>query len=349
MIRSGGLAASIAFAATLTLGIQPSAQTPQQPVFRSNANVVTVPVSVRSKGNPVNGLTPADFAVFDNDVAQTVEIVSAESVAADITLVVETSKAMSDYVGSIDGQVKKIAGMIRPSDRFEVIGVSTYVETLLPMRPMSEQTSMPALKAGGLSSINDALVAALLREPDQERPHLVIALTDSIDTMSATSMATVISAAKYSSSILAIAWITMDLIPQGPLNPPLTSTSAERVNTHARVSARLADVSFARTEPATRPWLAHYEPRLGRTILAFDPLKDAARLTGGDLYFPGIFTNRTASAIFDKLYSDYRQRYLLRYTTPGVTTGGWHEIRVSIPSLPKAEISAKRGYFVEKK
>jgi hypothetical protein len=107
--------------------------------------------------------------------------------------------------------------------------------------------------------------------------------------------------------------------------------------------------SYARTEPATRPWYPHYDPPRGRDITAFAPLRNAAQLTGGDLYWPGVFANRTASAIFDKLYSDYRQRYLLRYAATGVTPEGWHDIKVTIPTVPNAEINAKRGYFVEKK
>ena len=71
-------------------------------------------------------------------------------------------------------------------------------------------------------------------------------------------------------------------------------------------------------------------------------------MTGGALYLPGVFRNRTASAIFTRLYSDYRHRYVLRYTASN-RTPGWHDITVSVPRLPKAGIEAKRGYFVEPK
>lgn len=40
---------------------------------------------------------------------------------------------------------------------------------------------------------------------------------------------------------------------------------------------------------------------------------------------------------------------MLRYNATGVTPEGWHDVTVSIPKLPKAEINAKRGYFVEKR
>jgi VWFA-related protein len=363
MIRRLVVPAVLAALAASTMLAGAAARSMQQtpPVFRTGTDLVTIPVSVRSNGTPAAGLTGADFVLLDNGVPQTVEVVSAESVPADITLIVETSDAIQAYVESIDGQMRKIASMIRPSDRFEVLGASTYVEELAPLRPAREQ-KLPALKTGGLSSINDAMVAGLLREPDATRPHLIIVLSDTIDTMSATTMQTVRDVAKYSSSILTVAWITMALLDGTP--PPVMSSS-ERVEVNHRtistVSAPTMQLeggititgsggmgSNRRTAPRTRGWHPHYEPRAGRLITAFDPLKEAAEMTGGALYLPGIFTDRTASAIFNKLYADYRNRYVLRYTATGTARAGWHDVTVTVPKLPKAEIEAKRGYFVER-
>ena len=349
--------------ATLVAGQVP--QTPR-PVFRSGADLVTVPVSIRSNGVSVANLAPADFVLLDNGIPQTVTVVSGESVPADVTLVVETTEAIGPYVKSIDAQVRKIASMMRPDDRFEVLGASTYVDEILPLRPARAQAPMPKLTPGGLSSINDAMVAALLREPDASRPHLVIVLSDTIDTMSATSMATVRNVAKYSSSILTIAWITMDLLPAGLFEPPFVRATAERAQVQMRSAARVgeppiqlhggitqmatgAEGSYRRTQPRTGGWHPQYEPPVGRRITAFDPLKEAAEMTGGKLYLPGVFADRTASAIFEKLYSDYRNRYVLQYVVTGVTPEGWHDVAVTVPKAPKAEINAKRGYFVEKK
>jgi VWFA-related protein len=361
--RLAGLALTGA-AVAITVGV--SARTRgqnQRPVFRTGTDVVTVPVSVRSGGSPVAGLSAVDFVLLDNGVPQTVAVVSGDAVPADITLIVETSAAMKDYLRSIDAQMRQIASMIRRSDRLEVLGASTYVDELAPLGPAREQI-IPQLRAGGLSSINDAIVAALLREPDATRPHLVVALSDTVDTMSVTTLQTVREVAKYSSSVLVIAWVTMDLLPAGPGESPIARTTSERAaSEHRAMSVITAPArvlhggvsmpgtggtgSNARTEPATRPWQPHYEPRVGRRITAFQPLEEAAEMTGGALYLPGVFRDRTASAIFNKLYSDYRQRYVLRYTASGVRDPGRHDVTVTVPRLPKAQIDAKRGYFVE--
>jgi len=208
-------------------------------------------------------------------------------------------------------------------------------------------------------------VASLLRQPDATRPHLVIALSDTVDTMSATSLQTVRDVAKYSSSVLTIAWVTMDLLPTGPGESPIARTTSERAASHHRGASVITAPTItlhggitmpgtggmgsnARVEPATRPWRPHYEPREGRRLTAFDALKDAAELTGGSLHLPGVFTDRTASAIFNKLYSDYRHRYVLRYAASSVPSPGWHDVTITVPRLPKAQIDAKRGYFVER-
>ena len=359
----------IARTAALVIVALVSQAAPQQPVFRSGTDLITVPVSIRSNGAPVGGLTAGDFIVTDNGVRQAVEVLDAQTVPADITLVVETSEAVAPYLQSMDGQMRKIAAMIRPTDRFEILGASTYVEEILPMREARSQPAIPALKPHGLSSINDAMVAALLRQPDADRPHLVIVLSDTIDTMSHATMETVTRVAKYTSSTLVIAWITMDLTPPDPRDPdhsPFAKSSSERQAQHisgASATPRLSVTivggtsmrdsspggSYARTQPKTGGWQSHYLPRKGRRVSAFDPLKDAAEATGGALYLPGIFANRTASTIFEKLYADYRSRYVLRYERAGAPGDGWHDVAITIPRLPKAEIAAKRGYFVDKK
>jgi VWFA-related protein len=361
MMQSGRLTfgSRLAVLAIVAMVSAPAGGQNQRPVFRAGTDVVTIPVSVRSSGSPVANLTAADFVLLDNGTPQAVEVVSANAVPADITLIVETSDAMKDYLGSIDAQMRRIASMIRSEDRLEVLGASTYVELLAPLGYAREQTIRP-LRAGGLSSINDALVASLLREPDATRPHLIIALSDTIDTMSATNIQTIRDVAKYSSSVLTIAWVTMTLHPG---EPPTVETSGEHaarehraatavstptrvLNDGTRAQSTGGSGSYARVEPATRPWEPHYEPHVGRPITAFDGLKDAAELTGGALHLPGVFRDRTASTIFDKLYSDYRHGYVLRYAALGAPSPGWHEVSVTVPRLPKAQVDAKRGYFV---
>ena len=92
---------------------------------------------------------------------------------------------------------------------------------------------------------------------------------------------------------------------------------------------------------------AALRPRSGRTIYAFDTLREAVESTGGSLHPPGFFTERNAAAIFDKVYADFRRSYLLRFLPRGVTRVGWHDVAVTIPRFPSLEIRARHGYLVE--
>ena len=88
-------------------------------------------------------------------------------------------------------------------------------------------------------------------------------------------------------------------------------------------------------------------PPAPHTIDDFDLLRKTAEETGGALHEPGVFTDRTAAAIFEKLYNEYRESYLLRYMPQGVRREGWHDIRVTIPAYPSYTIHARRGYAVD--
>jgi len=337
----------------------------RQPVFRTAADLVTVPVSVRASGTPVGGLRPEDFVVLDNGVPQKVESLTGESVPADITILVGRGHTVRPYLGAWSEQVAKISAMVRPTDRLEVLGIDTYIEELLPLKRASDQRPLGRLRPGGaLTSVNDALVAALLREPDKQRPHLVIAITDTVDTMSMADMATVRDVAKQSGATLVIAWVTMSIDPAGGVDPvtnfPYWNTTSERetraVTTMLRPPLGTDSsipggggpaVTNGRSVPRARYWVPHYTPRQPRTIAAFDLLKEAAETTGGALHPPGVFVDRNAAAIFNKLYDDYRHSYIIRYSAEGVARDGWHEITVTTPKYPSYELHARKGYMVE--
>jgi VWFA-related protein len=71
-------------------------------------------------------------------------------------------------------------------------------------------------------------------------------------------------------------------------------------------------------------------------------LEQAVTATGGRTY-----TTRSSSMpeAFEAVLADYRSRYLLRYTPTNVPAGGWHDVTVRVPRVPRYTIHARRGYF----
>ena len=80
---------AVVVAGVLTVGRpadRPAASV-QQPTFRSRTDVVSVNVSVRQGRQPVTNLTAGDFAIADNGIAQTVDVLALAHVPIDLTLV----------------------------------------------------------------------------------------------------------------------------------------------------------------------------------------------------------------------------------------------------------------------
>jgi hypothetical protein len=310
------------------------AQTPQsQAVFRASTDLVTIDVAVRSNGQPVGGLGAKDFVLLDDGVRQTVEVSELEAVPVDITVIIDANGDDAANTEDLVTQARRIAALARPTDRVRVMQIGTYVTDLIPAQPAAEMPKIPDLVGTGLPSAQDGLAAALLRNVEPDRRHLIVALTNGIDAMSVIDAPTVRELARHSAATLYITQVNIALDEPRPPLPPIYSGHRERVE---RDRCRASYVC----SPTRLFWRPYDDEQ-------FDILKEAAEITGGDLYVPGNFTNRTASAVFEKAFADYRRSYLLRYTPQGVSRAGWHEVTVTLPANPSVEIKARRGYAMD--
>jgi tetratricopeptide (TPR) repeat protein len=181
-----------------------------------------------------------------------------------------------------------------------------------------------------------------------DRPNLIVAITDSIDAISTLTSEAVRDIARQSSATMHISWVTMSMwdsppAPVGVTNWPLVYWE----------SAHEREVPFncgttGACQPNHRSWVPYYElfgPR--RELHDIGNLREATALTGGAIHAPGIFAERNAAAVFQKVFEDYRRSYLLRYTPQGVSHEGWHEISVQIPAHAGYEIHSRRGYAID--
>lgn len=170
-------------AAALAALVAPPAAQPQS-TFRSGTTVVSVNVSVKAGNVPVPGLGATDFALKDNGVPQTIDAVVVEAVPIDVTLVLDTSGSAAGAIRRLLADVQTIAGRLRAADRFRLLTIDTYVHQLLPMQPAGRQVWPSRMPYNGASAVHDALVAGLLTPVDVDRRHLVVAMTDGVDTTS---------------------------------------------------------------------------------------------------------------------------------------------------------------------
>ena len=302
-------------------------------VFRASTDAVTVDVSVRAGGARVGGLAAKDFTLLDNGVPQQIDTVESSVVPVDVTILVDTDDEVSELTDDINRQAARIASMLRPTDRLRVWNVDTYVSEVMPLQVAGSHPSLPRIAGGGLAAVYDAIGAVLMEPVAPDARHLVIAVTNGIDTDSVLSLATDHDIAARANATLHVSQIDV--------NEPAPGdwvTSGEALRSYQCFY-------IFECEPTHRFWQPHYDPHEGPE--RFAPLTQLAQTTGGDVHTLGLFVEHNAADVFANAFRDYQENYVLRYTPQGVTREGWHTIAVTVPAYPGYAVHARRGYAIE--
>lgn len=167
---------------------QPANQEPQQqqprPTFRTSTDVVPVHVFVRSERSAVSGLTAADFQLFDNGVRQEITAVSADKLAVDVTLVVDTSGSVVRSLGRFKSDVKDIVKQLRNDEQVRLITFDSDLREVFPMQDASKKVPVDEIRLGDMTSLLDAMLFAVARAPRPDRRHLVFVFSDGYDNAS---------------------------------------------------------------------------------------------------------------------------------------------------------------------
>jgi hypothetical protein len=296
----------IATAVVLTWSVAAATRTQQKPVFRSTAVNVSVDVSVKKGNSPVPNLTAADFALSDNGVPQAVESVQIETVPVDVTLAIDVSGSTRGLLGRYRSDVAAIAQLLRPVDRLRLIAFGSEVDEPLRLGPIVGRAPVERLVASSHSAVYDGIAAALLRPAGIDRRHLIVVFTDSYDNRSVVSPELLAAAARRSESVLHI-----------------VSREPPSMGANELVANGL-----------------HWPPV---------PLDEVAEATGGLAHAPAAawVTEPGGSLVpeFKKIFDDFRQSYVLRFTPTGVPQQGWHELSVGLKLKGNYKIRARRGYF----
>jgi hypothetical protein len=279
----------------------------QRPTFRSRTDSVSVNVSIKNRNVPVTGLSADDFRLIDNGVAQTIEHVAIEGVPIDLSLFLDTSTSFGAHAEGLHDDIDAIAKLLRPDDRMRVLGFGREVETMVPWSRLGPLPSVAPYLTTRISPAYDGIAAALLHQPAPDRRHLVIAMTDAMDYNGAVSSERVLDISGGVEGVLHL----MIRQPSGSARP---------------LPAR-----------ARQPMLRGPD-RLGDGRLA-----EAAERTGGRVHAP--MFGGSLVRMFEQVFDDFRTSYMLRYTPAGVKPDGWHDLKVEVPSQPRATIRARRGYI----
>ena len=315
---------------------------PQGQTFRTTTDVVTVDVSVRSDGRAVTGLTAKDFVLLDNGVRQRIDALEAAEVPIDLTIVVDVSgesygtwdarSELTKMKADIQAELSSIAKTMRAADRVRVLGVDTYATEIVPMQAPASIGSIRDIAGGGMSSLYETLVAALVQPVEPGRRHIILARTKGIDTISPIDAIVVRDAAARSDAQLHI-----------------VGMSTAFLNEAVRKSFQCVQIGLC--QPTRRFWQPFRHVSFQSDGLSLTPagkaLADAARTTGGAFHVAQLLNEPTLAGTFRRVFDDFRRSYVLQYTPQGIRREGWHAIDVTVPGAAGATVQAKRGYAVE--
>jgi VWFA-related protein len=172
-----------------------------QATFSSRVDAVRVDVLVTDNGKPVVGLTPADFELLDNGVAQQVDLVSFDQVPLNVVLVFD----MSDSVeGDRRERLLKGAGALlnglHAEDQAALVTFSHVVDrgAKLTRDVAAVRAALERAEGIGETALVDGAFAGMMVGESDVGRGLLIVFSDGVDTASWLPPASVLDTARRS-------------------------------------------------------------------------------------------------------------------------------------------------------
>ncbi len=150
------------------------------------------------QGRAIATLKPADFTLFEDEVAQTLDLVQLQNIGTQFTLLVDGSQSMSRRIDLVRATARRLTASLRPGDMVTVAPFRRRVEALTG--PTNDAATIAAaiseIKAGGGTAILDSLAELPQMFPHPEGRHVIVLVTDGYDEHSRTSITTALEGLK---------------------------------------------------------------------------------------------------------------------------------------------------------
>lgn len=174
-----GRVLAMSCAVALTIGAAAAAQ------FTSGVNLVEVYASVADgRGDPVTGLTQADFELRENGELQTISNFAAGEFPLSVAVALDRSFSMSGTrLALAKAAARAFLDELRPKDEAMVVAVGSEVEVVSPLSTnrRAQYDALMRLDAFGTTGLHDAIIQAIDNvQPAKGRRALVL-LSDGDD------------------------------------------------------------------------------------------------------------------------------------------------------------------------
>ena len=171
----------------------------QRPTFASRRESVRVDALVTENGQPVPGLGPADFEVFDNGVRQDVEFVSFEQVPLDVVLVLDMSDSVAgERLDHLRSASDAVLGGLAGEDRAALVTFNHAVSLGTPLTKdvAAVRSALNLAQGNGQTALVDGVYAAMILGESETSRALQLVFSDGLDTASWLTSAAVLDVAK---------------------------------------------------------------------------------------------------------------------------------------------------------
>ena len=192
-------ACAIAAVCVLAAAVPGTTARSQRPTFSARVESVRVDALVTENGQPVRGLGPADFEVFDNGVRQDVQLVSFEQVPLDLVLVFDMSDSVAgERLEHLRSASDAVLGGLAGEDRAALVTFNHSVSLDMPLtKDVGAVRSALTLAQGtGQTALVDATYAAMILGESETSRAVLLVFSDGLDTASWLTAPAVLNAAK---------------------------------------------------------------------------------------------------------------------------------------------------------
>lgn len=280
--------------------------------FKSGVDLVALNVVVTDSAEKfVTGLSPADFAVYEDGVQQDVSFFGATDVALDLAILLDTSASMTDKIQTAQQAAIGFVSTLRDGDHVSIIDIKDATKVLLAMSPdfSAAKTAILGTTARGGTALYNGTYLALKEMTKQRRTNgavrrqAIVVLSDGADTASLLSYDDVLDLAKGSG----IAIYTISL----------------RSKMDVLRAAREGHRYFSQSDFG---------------------MKELAQETGAKAYFPTDIVE--LAGVYSSIADELANQYAIGYTSKNPKhDGGYRRVIVRITGKPGIRTRTRNGYL----
>jgi len=317
-------------------------------IIRVTSRFVLVPVSVTDhKGDFVNGLTPYDFELFDNNKPQIItEDVASHPIS--LVIVIQANSSVELFLPKIQKLGNLVQAQLLGDDgEVGVIAFDHRIQKLLPLTADTDKLvpTLKKVKAGSsTAAVNDAMMEAvnMLRNQPAGRRRVIIVIAKNESRGSEISTREVMSAMDFAQVAVypidiskIISELTATPQPNRPnaIPPEAMPITAGVIGTPTTVSQ--TDVGN---------WIPLIKDvfDLAKSVLIPNPLSVYSRYSGGHSY--SFVTQGDLERAVERIGATLHSEYMLTYRPNNPEEAGFHQIVVHVKHRD-LKITTRDGYY----